>query len=106
MKIQAAGSILELCILSVVSRQDAYGYQLIQSIAIPFGLSESTLYPVLRKLHRNGYLNTYDQNHAGRNRRYYQLTEAGMQYLEGLKNEWDQFEKTVDEMIRKDDGHE
>lgn len=93
---------LELCVLSVVSREDTYGYKLIQTIAQPLGLSESTLYPILRRLNKSGDLDVYDRNFDGRNRRYYHLSEKGEIHLRQLRSEWETFCKIMNELIQED----
>ena len=72
-KIESA--LLEACVLSVLSKGDTYGYVLTQSMKQVLDISESTLYPVLRRLQKNEYLRTYDQPYHGRNRRYYSVTD-------------------------------
>ncbi|MBQ6835549.1 MAG: helix-turn-helix transcriptional regulator [Clostridia bacterium] len=62
---------LDACVLAVVAREDVYGYVLTQNIRAIVDISESTLYPVLRRLQKDGLLETYDQPFNGRNRRFY-----------------------------------
>ena len=64
-------SLLDAIVLSVVSQGGTYGYKITQDVRKVFDVSESTLYPVLRRLLKDGYLETYDQEFQGRNRRYY-----------------------------------
>ena len=77
MSFQVGSTILDACVLSVLRKKDTYGYQLNQEIKEKLGVSESTLYPVLRRLQKEGLLTTYDEAVMGRNRRYYRLTEKG-----------------------------
>ena len=70
-------TLLDACVLAVLAREDAYGYRLTQQIRQVVEISESTLYPVLRRLQKDGAVRSYDQPYMGRNRRYYQLTEKG-----------------------------
>lgn len=86
--IQVGTGILEACVLAVLHKEDVYGYKLTQEIRSIMNVSESTLYPVLRRLVQKGYLETYDKEYMGRNRRYYHLTVEGI--LEHDKNvkEW------------------
>ena len=81
-KIESA--LLEACVLSVLSKGDTYGYVLTQSMKQVLDISESTLYPVLRRLQKNEYLRTYDQPYQGRNRRYYSVTDKGKEQFEIL----------------------
>ena len=74
MAIQLGSVLLDACVLAVVMREDTYGYKLTQEVKQIMDVSESTLYPVLRRLQKDGYLRTYDKTFQGRNRRYYTVT--------------------------------
>ena len=75
---QSAG-FLDAIVLAVVSKEKdgTYGYKITQDVRSVLDVSESTLYPVLRRLQKDECLETYDQAYAGRNRRYYKITEKG-----------------------------
>ena len=75
-------TLLDAMVLAVLSKEDTYGYQITKDIQAHFAVSESTLYPVLRRLQKNGSLTTYDQPFQGRNRRYYRITVSGRALLE------------------------
>ena len=75
MVFQLGSALLDACVLAVLDSQDAYGYVLTQSVKQVMDISESTLYPVLRRLQKDGLLSTYDQPFSGRLRRYYALTD-------------------------------
>ena len=75
-------ALLDAVVLACVAQGDTYGYELTHQIQSVFSISESTLYPVLRRLQKNEYLQTYDQPYQGRNRRYYHITDAGRTALE------------------------
>ena len=77
MKIQVTADLLDGLVLALLNREDYYGYALTQEMQKAISISESTMYPVLRRLKKDGYLTTYDQPFQGRNRRYYQITESG-----------------------------
>ena len=96
--------LLDGCVLSVLSRGDAYGYALTQQVKERLDISESTLYPVLRRLQKEQLLTVYDRPYQGRNRRYYAITPPGQGYLTRLRQEWVQFRDGVD-WILKEDGH-
>lgn len=89
-------TLLDALVLSLVAKEDAYGYQLTHTIQDVFSISESTLYPVLRRLQKNNCLETYDQPYMGRNRRYYRITEAGQRLLQTYRAEWQQYKQKVD----------
>jgi PadR family transcriptional regulator PadR len=99
MAINATGGLLDLCVLSIISRGDAYGYALTQDVKRLLEVSESTMYPVMRRLQTQEYLETYDTPHDGRNRRYYSLTDAGRQALGALCGEWDEFKRRIDGIL-------
>ena len=69
--------LLDACVLAVLEKEDAYGYSLTQRMKEVVELSESTLYPVLRRLQQSGCLTVYDKPFQGRNRRYYAITRRG-----------------------------
>ena len=62
-------------------------------------ISESTLYPVLRRLQKENYLRTYDKPYQGRNRRYYAITEIGDQKYETYKHDWMIYKTQVDSLL-------
>lgn len=96
-KIESA--LLEACVLSVLSKGDTYGYVLTQSMKQVLDISESTLYPVLRRLQKNEYLRTYDQPYQGRNRRYYSVTDKGKEQFEIYKKEWKEYKAQIDSLL-------
>ena len=99
MVFQLGSALLDACVLSGVSRGDAYGYTLTQQVRQVVDISESTLYPVLRRLQKEGYLTTYDEAIAGRNRRYYRLTDSGKDKLDEAVSEWKVFSESVDSLL-------
>lgn len=99
MTFQLGAALLDACVLAVLSHGDTYGYVLTQSVKQTMDISESTLYPVLRRLQKDGYLETYDQPFQGRNRRYYHITEAGQNRLEEARTEWTDYKRRVDAML-------
>lgn len=99
MGFQLGSSLLDACVLSVLSQGDAYGYVLTQNIKEVVAISESTLYPVLRRLQKDECLTAYDQPFSGRLRRYYSLTEKGREVLAGYQSEWRDFKLHVDHIL-------
>lgn len=91
----------DMLVLSVIAEEDAYGYQISQIVKrASSSTKDSTLYPVLKRLQENHYVETYDQPFQGRNRKYYTITDAGNQYLTELTTEWDRYRSIVDDIIR------
>ena len=81
------------------STGDAYGYVLTQTVKSVVEVSESTLYPVLRRLQKDGALTVYDEPFNGRNRRYYRLTDIGRERLARYVSEWETFQEGVDKLL-------
>jgi PadR family transcriptional regulator PadR len=97
--IQATGILLDGCVLSLLAEEDAYGYSLTQRVKSSLGVSESTLYPVMRRLQTDDYLTVYDMPHNGRNRRYYRITERGLMRRKGCREEWEDFKNRVNGIL-------
>lgn len=76
--------ILEALVLSIINRQDTYGYQITQDVRKAVSISESTLYPILRRLQKEMCLEVYDKEFQGRNRRYYKITGKGKNQIRAL----------------------
>lgn len=94
-----ASSLLDAIVLAVVERESTYGYRITQDIQKVLDISESTLYPVLRRLQKDGYLTTYDQAFAGRNRRYYQITDRGRARLQQNRVDWEIYRAGIDSIF-------
>jgi PadR family transcriptional regulator PadR len=101
MVFQVGSALLDACVLSVLKEEDAYGYMLTQTLRESLAISESTLYPVLRRLQKEQFLSTYDEPYQGRNRRYYSITERGRRMVDAYKDEWQVFRDRVDRLIMK-----
>ncbi len=91
--------LVEFIILSVIEREDSYGYEISQTVKLASNIKESTLYPILRKLEQNGFVTTYNREYQGRNRKYYSITESGRVQLEFLRDEWSKYKETIDAII-------
>lgn len=91
--------ILDFCVLAHLSKGDTYGYELNQALVGPLELSESTLYPVLRRLSKDGFLDTYDQAFDGRNRRYYTITNSGKDILNEYTTTWMEYKRRIDSLV-------
>lgn len=94
-------ALLDALVLSVTSQEDTYGYKITQEVRGVMSISESTLYPVLRRLQKDGCLEAYDQAYAGRNRRYYRITAQGRQTLEQYRQEWREYEARIHSVLFK-----
>lgn len=99
MAFQIGSTLLDACVLAVLEREDTYGYRLTQQIRAVVEVSESTLYPVLRRLQKDGAVEFYDLPYQGRNRRYYRLTDRGRALCSGYRVQWSDFRGRIDRLI-------
>jgi PadR family transcriptional regulator PadR len=97
-------SLLDACVLAILSRGDEYGYRLTQEVKQLMDVSESTLYPVLRRLQKSGWLTTYDQPYQGRNRRYYRITSEGLTQHALYRNEWKDYRDRIEGIFGGEKG--
>lgn len=88
MDVQMKRGLLEICVLKVLECKDSYGYQIIKDLSPCITVSESTLYPILKRLEASCHLAVYTAEHNGRLRKYYQITEAGRQRIAEFLAEW------------------
>ena len=102
MGFQITATLLDACVLSILARDDTYGYELTQSLRERLQVSESTLYPVLRRLQGSAFLRTYDLPHQGRNRRYYAITTTGQAQLDQFSRDWVEFRDRIDSFLGSD----
>ena len=101
MGFQIGGAILDFVVLSILQHSDTYGYEITRQVRQILDVSETALYPALRRLERAGMLEIYDQSFQGRNRRYYRLTEPGEELLTRQKKEWQKFKQDMDRLLEK-----
>lgn len=80
---------LDVCVLASINRQDSYGYQIVKDVPSSLHLTESTLYPLLKRLESAGLLTVYAIEHNGRLRKYYRITPAGVTHLDEFLKDWD-----------------
>ncbi len=104
MNFTTGAALLDAIVLSVVSREPegTYGYKITQEIKKALDLSESTLYPVLRRLQKDGCLTVYDATTNGRNRRYYMITQVGREQLAAYRADWRQYAASIDQLLEED----
>lgn len=85
---QMKRGLLEVCVLAAIREEDSYGYQIIKDVKPYVEISESTLYPILRRLEAASLLTVRAVEHNGRLRKYYHITPEGVQRIEDFKTEW------------------
>jgi len=98
---QMKRGLIEACILKLLTYGDSYGYQLVRDAQEVLTLSESTLYPVLRRLEAQNALTVYSLEHNGRLRKYYAITDTGREKINEFLTEWEAVMQ-VYEFIRRE----
>jgi PadR family transcriptional regulator PadR len=98
---------LEMCVLALLSKRDFYGFELVDSISQYIDISEGTIYPLLRRLMQEAYVEAYLQTSpTGPSRKYYRMTEHGRQFTKTLIQDWQDFSKKVNQLIQTEVVHE
>lgn len=92
MDAQMKRGFLEACVLAVLSRGESYGYQIIKDVPPSLGLTESTLYPLLKRLEGTGCIAVRSAEHNGRLRKYYRVTKKGRARVAAFVEEWNEVE--------------
>ncbi len=97
MVFNTGAALLDAIVLAVVSKEKegTYGYKITQDVRQAIEVSESTLYPVLRRLQKDGCLEVYDMECGGRNRRYYKITDRGDAQLNLYRTEWESYSSKI-----------
>ena len=99
---QLKKGVLEMVVLSKISEQDRYGYDIYQDVSHNMAISESTIYPILRKLTKEGYTDTYlRESTGGPPRKYFRITRKGEDRLQDLRKDWNKFQRVVNLMLRR-----
>ena len=88
MDVQLKRGLLDICVLAAIKNEDSYGYKIIKDIKPYIEISESTLYTILKRLETAEMLTVRTAEHCGRLRKYYHITDIGLQRIEDFKNEW------------------
>ena len=90
---QMKRGLIENCVLAALAREDSYGYKIVKDLDAFVQVSESTLYPILRRLESAGYLSEYSVAHNGRLRKFYRITPAGRGHIREFAADWEQVDK-------------
>ena len=93
-----------LLVLSVLEKEDMYGYRIIKEIEMRsecvFTLKEGTLYPILHAFEKDGYVESYLEGKEGeRRRKYYHLTKKGAKVLQDNKQEWASYSRAISKVL-------
>ena len=106
MDAQLKRGILDVCVLTVLRRGDSYGYRLARDVGELSDVSESTLYPILKRLEAAGQLTVYSMEHNGRLRKYYRITEAGEQRIHAFLDEWRELLRALSKIESEVEGND
>lgn len=103
MVFNTGAALLDAVVLAIVSKdlEGTYGYKITQDVRAVIELSESTLYPVLRRLLKDECLEVYDRAFDGRNRRYYKITEKGRVQLNLYRGEWGNYSQKISRIFEE-----
>ena len=106
MDVQLKRGLLDVCVLAAIKSEDSYGYKIIKDMKPYIGLSESTLYTILKRLETADMLTVRTAEHGGRLRKYYRITEAGLKRIEDFKKEWKEILSIYQFVTREDEASE
>lgn len=103
MNVQYKKGVLELCVLSLLAKEDQYGYDISEYLSKHIDISDGTVYPILRKLKGEGLVTTYlSEQSGGPPRKYYSLTSLGHEEYRKARAEWLEFAATVNEILKEE----
>lgn len=105
MDIQLKKGMLDVCVLAALKREESYGYKIITDIAPYIEISESTLYPILKRLESAGAVTTHSKAFNGRLRKYYAITEKGKEKIREFSADFEEMKK-IYRFIAEDNGHD
>ena len=106
MDIQLKRGLLDICVLAAIKNKDSYGYAIVREIGAFVSISESTLYPILRRLEAADCLTVYSVEHNGRLRKYYRITDTGRARLSAFTEEWKEIMAIYNFVTKEDDDRE
>ena len=106
MDIQIKRGLLDVCVLAAIKGEQSYGYQIIKDMKPYVDISESTLYPILRRLEAADCLTVQSAEHNGRLRKYYKITDAGLKKIDAFREEWKEIMDIYNFVTREVDTNE
>ena len=105
MDIQLKRGLLDICVLAAIRDEESYGYQIIKDMKPCMEISESTLYPILRRLESSQLLTVRTAEHNGLLRKYYRITELGMSRLAEFRQDWQEILR-IYQFVTREDNHD
>ena len=106
MDIQLKRGLLDVCVLAAIKDRESYGYKIIKDMKPYMELSESTLYTILKRLESANMLTVRTAEHGGRLRKYYRITEVGLQRIEEFKEDWKEILSIYRFVTKEDAGND
>ncbi|MBU5485915.1 PadR family transcriptional regulator [Clostridium sp. MSJ-11] len=107
MDIQLKKGVLELCVLESLYRKDCYGYELVDQVSKIIDISEGTIYPLLKRLQNDKYLEYYiKESSVGPPRKYYKITLSGIEHYKNQREEWFRIFNSVTDFLKGVDINE
>ena len=103
---QLKRGLLDVSVLTAIKNADSYGYKIIKDMMPYIKMSESTLYTILKRLEGAEHLTIRTAEHGGRLRKYYHITEDGLQRIEDFKAEWKEILSIYQFVTKEDNGNE
>ena len=105
MDVQLKRGLLDVCVLSAIKDEASYGYKIIKDLKPYMELSESTLYTILKRLEAANMLTVRSEEYGGRLRKYYRITQEGLNRIEDFKSDWQEI-MCVYRFVTKEDNNE
>ena len=105
MDIQLKRGMLDVCVLAAIKNEESYGYKIIKDVKPCIELSESTLYTILKRLEGAKMITVRSAEHNGRIRKYYKITEAGLDRIDEFRKEWKEM-ISIYEFVAKEDAYD
>lgn len=106
MDIQLKRGLLDVCVLAAIKNEDSYGYRIIKDVSPYVEISESTLYPILRRLEAQELLTVRSEAYNGRLRKYYHITPEGLRRIVDFKNDWKEILSIYQFVFKEEGDHE
>lgn len=106
MDIQLKRGLLDVCVLASIMYKDSYGYRIVKDLKPYVDISESTLYPILRRLENADMITVRTAEHNGRLRKYYHIEPAGLARIESFREEWKEIISIYGYVNREDDEND
>ena len=105
MENQMKRGLLDICVLAAIKNEDSYGYRIVKDLSPYVEISESTLYPILRRLETGQMLTVHTAEHNGRLRKYYHITDSGHERLKQFEDDWKELNH-IYEFVTREERHE